>query len=118
MIEERLRIAMQYTSEGEGEFEKIMGDKERKVKTILSEAYKEAKEIEGVADANATKTYAEAFSKDPEFYRFWKTLELYEEAIGSEKTKLILGTDNPLFELLKGDLIKTDTKSSKKGIAE
>ena len=104
MIEERLRIAKKHTSEGEGEFEKIMGDKEREVKTILSEAYKEAKEIEGVADANATKIYAEAFSKDPDFYRFWKMLELYEEAVGGEGTKLILGTDNPLFEILKGNL--------------
>lgn len=102
MIEERLRIAKKYTSEGEGQYEKIMGDKERDVKTILSEAYKEAKNIEGVADANATRIYAEAFNKDPEFYRFWKTLELYEEAITSSQTKLILGTDNPLFELLKG----------------
>ena len=118
MIEERLRIAMKYTSEGEGKFEEIMGDKEREVKTILSKAYKEAKEIEGVADANATKTYAKAFSKDPEFYKFLKTLELYEEAIGSEKTKLILGTDNPLFELLKGDLLKTGVKPSQKGVTK
>ena len=118
MIEERLRIAKKHTSEGEGEFEKIMGDKEREVKTILSKAYKEAKEVEGVADANATKIYAEAFSKDPEFYRFWKTLELYEQAIGSGKTKLILGTDNPLFELMKGNLLKTGIKPSQKGVTE
>jgi membrane protease subunit HflC len=118
MIEERLRIAMKYTSEGEGKFEEIMGNKERDVKTILSKAYKEAKEIEGVADANATKIYAQAFSKDPEFYRFWKTLELYEEAIGSGKTRLILGTDNPLFELMKGNLIKVGGPSPAKGATE
>lgn len=118
MIEERLRIAMKYTSEGEGQFEKVMGDKEREVKIILSKAYKEAKEIEGVADANATRTYAKAYSKDPEFYRFLKTLELYEEAIGSSKTKLILGTDNPLFELLKGNLPKTGVKPSQKATTE
>jgi len=106
MIEERLRIAKKHTSEGEGQFEKIMGDKERDVKTILSEAYKTAKEIEGVADANATRIYAQAFSKDPEFYRFWKTLELYEEALASNQTKLILGTDNPLLELMKGNLME------------
>ena len=118
MIEERLRIAKKYTSEGEGQYEKIMGDKERDVKTILSEAYKEAKEIEGVADANAVRTYAEAFGKDPDFYKFWKTLELYEEAIGSGQTKLILGTDNPLFELIKGDLMKTGGKPSEKAVVE
>jgi len=103
MIEERLRIAKKYISEGEGEFEKIMGDKERETKTILSEAYRQAKEIEGQADAKAVEIYAQAFGKDPEFYRFWKTLEVYEQSLTGQ-TKLILGTDNPLFEMLKGDV--------------
>ncbi len=109
MIEERLRIAKKYTSEGEGEYESIMGNKEREVKTILSEAYKEAQGIEGKADAEATDIYAKTFGKDPEFYRFWKTLELYEQHLGGEKTRLILGTDNSLLELIKGDMLKTET---------
>jgi len=107
MIEERLRIAEKYSSEGEGEFESIMGNKEQEVKTILSEAYKTAQEIEGEADAKASDIYAKAFGKDPEFYRFWKTLALYEEHLGGAKTRLILGTDNSLLELIKGDLLKT-----------
>lgn len=112
MIEERLRIAKKYTSEGEGEFEKIMGDKEREVKTILSEAYRTAKGIEGAADANATQIYAEGFGVDPDFYRFWKTLELYEEHIGGEKTRLILGTDNPLLNIIKGEIAETKGASA------
>jgi len=104
MIEERLRIAKKYMSEGEGEYEKIMGDKEREVKIILSEAYRTAREIEGAADAKATEIYAKSFGKDPDFYRYWRTLELYEGYIGGEKTKLILGTDNPLLEIIKGNV--------------
>lgn len=107
MIEERLRIAKKYTSEGEGEYERIMGDKERELRTILSEAYKSAREIEGAADAEATQVYANTYEKDPEFYRFIKTLELYENSIAGQKTKLILGTDNPLFELIKGKVETT-----------
>jgi len=107
MIEERLRIAKKYTSEGEGEFERIMGDRERDVKTILSEAYKTAKEIEGAADAEATQLYAGGFGIDPDFYRFWMTLELYEKYIGGEKTRLILGADNPLLEMIKGEILQT-----------
>jgi len=107
MIEERLRIAKKYTSEGEGEFERIMGNRERDVKTILSEAYKTAKEIEGAADAEATHLYAEGFGIDPGFYRFWRTLELYENYIGGEKTRLILGADNPLLEMIKGEILQT-----------
>ncbi len=104
MIEERLRIAKKYTSEGEGEYEKIMGDKEREVRTILSEAYRTAREIEGVADAKAARIYAESFGRDPEFYRFWKTLELYETSLGGGGTRLLLGTENPLIEFMKGQI--------------
>jgi membrane protease subunit HflC len=104
MIEERMRISKKYMSEGEGEFEKIMGDKERETKIILSEAYKTARQIEGEADAQATDIYARSFGKDPDFYRFWRLLELYEKQMGENKTRLLLGTDNPLFELLKGNL--------------
>jgi membrane protease subunit HflC len=108
MIEERLRIAKKHISEGEGEFQKIMGDKEREVKTILSGAYKTAREIEGVADAKATDIYAKSFGRDPDFYKFWRVLELYEKYIGGEKTRLILGTDNPLLEVIKGKVVGQD----------
>lgn len=104
MIEERLRIAEKYTSEGEGEYLKIMGDKEREVKRITSEAYKESEEIRGAADAQAVKIYANSFGQDPEFYKFSKTLDLYKTSIGGEGTRLILGTDNPLWSLMKGDV--------------
>lgn len=118
MIEERLKIAEQYISEGEGEYESIMGNKEREVKTILSEAYKTAQEIEGVADANATEIYAAAYGKDPEFYRFWKTLELYEEHLAGKQTRLILGTDNSLFELIKGDTLKIEETAIKENLTQ
>jgi len=118
MIEERQRIAKKYTSEGEGEYESIMGNKEREVKTILSEAYKTAQEIEGEADAKASDIYAKAFGKDPEFYRFWKTLELYEQNLAGEKTRLILGTDNSLLELIKGDMLKTNDAPARESTAQ
>ncbi len=105
MIAERERIAEKSKSEGEGEYEKVMGQKEREVKVIISEAYKEAQGIEGTADAQATQIYADTYGQDPDFYRLWKTLELYEKCIAGDKTKLILGTDNPLFGLIKGDFL-------------
>jgi membrane protease subunit HflC len=90
-ISERIRIAKKYISEGEGEYQRIMGDKEREVRTISSGAYKEAREIEGKADAEAVGIYAQAYGKDPAFYRFTRTLQLYEESVG-KGTKLVLGT--------------------------
>ena len=112
MMAERQRIAKKYISEGEGEAQRIMGDKEREVKTVLSEAYKTSKGIEGKADAQATEIYAKAFSKDPQFYQFVRTLQLYEEGIGKD-TKLILGTDNSLFRLIKGEYGLTQKESNR-----
>ncbi len=113
MTEERLRIAEKYKSEGEGEYQKIMGEKEREQMKIKSEAYKTAKEVSGKADAEATKVYAEAFNKDPEFFRFWRTLELYEQDGFANGTRLVIGIDNPLMELMSGKTIQVKEEAKK-----
>ena len=100
MIVERKRIAAKYRSEGEGEMMEIRGKKEKEEKVILSKAYKEAQETKGKADAEAIKIYAEAYSRDPDFYSFLKTLETYEKTLG-EKSVLILSTESDYFKYLK-----------------
>ncbi|PIN79985.1 HflC protein [Candidatus Woesearchaeota archaeon CG10_big_fil_rev_8_21_14_0_10_30_7] len=101
MIAERSRIAEKYRSEGQGEYERIMGKKEREIKRISSEAYRTAKTVEGIADAEALRIYADGFSQDPEFYRFVRTLELYKNSL--DGSKLIIGINNPLLNLLDGE---------------
>lgn len=101
MIVERQRIAAKYRSKGEGEMMEIYGKKEREEKTILSKAYRRAQEIKGKADAAAIKIYAEAYSRDPEFYSFLRTLESYEKNLGTSST-LILSTDSDYLKYLKG----------------
>lgn len=104
MISERQQIAERFRSEGQGEAASILGDKERELLRITSEAYRKEQEIRGAADATATEIYAKAYnqSKDSaEFYQFLKTLELYKSAIGKDST-LVLSTDSDLFDLLKG----------------
>jgi len=100
MIAERLQMAAQYRSQGEGEKSKILGDKEIQLKTILSQAYKEAQQIKGQGDAEATRIYAGAYNKDPEFYSFVKTLETYKKTL-DENTWLILTTDSDYLKYLK-----------------
>jgi membrane protease subunit HflC len=100
MIAERERIAEQYRSEGQGERSTILGDMKRDLQKITSEAYKSAQEIRGKADGQSTKIYADAYSKDPEFYSFLKALESYPEAI-SKESWLILTTDSDFFRYLK-----------------
>lgn len=102
MITERKRIADKFRSEGQGEASKILGDKERDLKSIQSEAYKTAQEINGKADAEATAIYARAYNqsqKSREFYRFLKTMETYNETL-SEKDWLVLSTKGDFFRYL------------------
>jgi membrane protease subunit HflC len=100
MITERQRIAAKYRSEGEGQKLEIEGRKEREEKEIISAAYKEAQEIMGKADAEAIRTYAAAYSKDPEFYSFLETLNSYETTLASGSV-LILSTDGEYLKYLK-----------------
>ena len=101
MIAERKQIAEKFRSEGQGEARKIEGEKERELKRITSEAYRTAQEIMGKADATATKTYADAYGLDPDFYSFVKTLEIYKDTLGKDSS-LILSTDAEFFKYLKG----------------
>lgn len=100
MIAERERIAEQYRSEGRGEHSKILGDMKRDLQKITSEAYRTSQVIKGKADGQSTKIYADAYSKDPEFYSFLKALESYPEVLGKD-TWLILTTDSDFFRYLK-----------------
>jgi membrane protease subunit HflC len=101
MIAERKKIAEKYRSEGKGEARKIEGDMEKEMKKITSEAYKTAQEIKGTADAEATLIYAEAFGKDPEFYSFIQTLDIYRETMDKESS-LVLSTDSEFLKYFKG----------------
>ena len=99
MISERLRIAEQFRSEGAGEAARIAGEKERQLKEITSDAYRQAQEIKGRADAEAADLYAAAYTKDPEFYQFLKTMEIYRETF-DENTVLLLTTAGEFLRYL------------------
>ncbi len=101
MIAERKQIAEKFRSEGLGESRKILGEKERDLKVITSEAYRLAQEIKGIADATVTKLYAAAYGADPEFYSFTKTLDIYQTALDDSST-LVLSTDSVFLKYLKG----------------
>ncbi len=100
MISERKRAAEKYRSEGRGKSEEIMGQKEKELKQITSEAYRTAQGLRGKADAEAIGIYAAAYNKDPEFYSFLKTLETYKDTIDGNTT-IILTTDADYYKYLK-----------------
>jgi modulator of FtsH protease HflC len=100
MISERKRIAAQFRSEGEGRGAEILGVMEKDLRQIRSAAYRQVQEIRGGADAEATRVYGEVYSRDPEFYAFSRTLEIYNEG-GNKNAVLILTTDSDYYRYLK-----------------
>ncbi|MCH3908616.1 MAG: protease modulator HflC [Sphaerochaeta sp.] len=101
MIKERNQIAEAYRSYGRGQLAQWQGKMENEQKSILSTAYAESERIKGVADAQATKIYADAYQADPEFFRLWRTLESYRKTIPS--LNKVLSTDMEYFDLLYGN---------------
>ena len=100
MISERKRIAAQFRSEGEGRSAEILGTMEKELRQIRSTAYRRVQEIRGKADAEATRVYGAAYSGDPEFYAFSRTLEAYKEG-QNKNSVVILTTDSDYYRYLK-----------------
>lgn len=100
MINERKKVAAQYRSEGEGEKAEILGQMQRELKEITSEAYRKALEIRGAADAEAAAIYADAYNQDEDFYAFLRTLESYKKGIQSN-SRLVISTDSAYYHYLK-----------------
>ncbi|MBQ2530272.1 MAG: protease modulator HflC [Treponema sp.] len=82
MIKERNQIAQAYRSLGEGKKAEWLGKLENERRTIESEAYRVSEETKGRADAEAAAIYTEAYTNDPQFYEFWKSLESYKNTMG------------------------------------
>jgi len=100
MKSERIRISMQYRSEGEEEGLKIRAAGERAKSGILGEAYKLSQQIRGEGEARAAKIYAESLTQAPNFYRFVRSIDAMKKTVDKETT-MVLPVDSELFQLLR-----------------
>ena len=116
MISERERIAEKFRSEGRGEAAKILGNMEKELLIIQSGAYRRAEEIRGDADGEATTIYAEAYETDPDFYRFWRLLQVYAVMPGENLT-LLLTTDGAFYNLIQSGTVNPTPSPSGEGLA-
>jgi modulator of FtsH protease HflC len=106
MISERKRIADRHRSEGQGRSAEIRGRKERELKRIESEAYRKTQEVMGKADAEAAAIYAGAYNRDPELFRFVRTLEMYRATFDKD-TSLLMSADAEVFRYLKAPIAES-----------
>jgi len=105
MRSERLRIAAQLRAEGEEQARQITSNADKEVEIIRATALKDAERVRGEGDAQALEIYAEAYNQDPDFYRFWRTLESYRVALASN-TRIILSSDSDYLRYLESMLDK------------
>ncbi|GIN58866.1 protease modulator HflC [Lederbergia ruris] len=101
MVSERESTAQEYLSKGDAKKNEIMAKTDQKVREMLSKAEADAELIRAEGEGEAAKIYNKSFSKDPEFYNLYRTLESYKKTIG-EDTVIILPSDSPYARLLMG----------------
>ena len=101
MRAERARVATDLRARGAEEAEKIRATADQEAQVTLAEAYKQAEEIKGEGDAKAAEIYAKAYGQDPEFYSFYRTLNVYRDSIGGSRDVFVLQPDSPFFKYFK-----------------
>ena len=100
MQQERFRVASQLRAEGSEDAERIRADADRQRTIILAEAYRDAEIMRGEGDARAAETYADAYTQNPEFYAFYRSMAAYRASIGREQDVLVLSPNSDFFRFL------------------
>jgi membrane protease subunit HflC len=102
MKAERVRVANELRSTGSADSEKIRADADKQRTVILAEAYREAEQIRGEGDAKASQIYAQAFGRNPEFYKFYRSLEAYRATFKNHGDVMVVDSSSDFFKYFKG----------------
>lgn len=100
MRAERSRDASRHRAEGQERAERIRAEADRERTVLLAEAYREAQILRGKGDAAAAEIYAGAYNRNPEFFRFYRSLQAYRESLKDQGDVLVLEPDNDFFRYL------------------
>lgn len=101
MRSERERVAQDFRARGREEAERVRAAADRDSVIIEADAYSAAEKIRGQGDAQAADTYAEAYTKDPEFYSFHRSLEAYRKSLGKSRDVMVMDPDSEFFRYFK-----------------
>jgi membrane protease subunit HflC len=101
MRAERERVARDLRAKGAEAAERIRADADRQRTVILADAYKEAEETRGQGDARAAETYAGAYTKDPQFYAFYRSLDAYRKSFADTDSTMVISPDSGFFKYFK-----------------
>ena len=101
MIAERKRIANQLRSEGAAASEKIRADADKQREVIIAEAFGNAQKMKGEGDAKAAEIYSSAYSRNPEFYAFYRSQEAYKNSFKSKSDVMVLDPKSDFFKYMR-----------------
>lgn len=101
MIAERKRLANQLRSEGAAASEKIRADADKQREVIIAEAFREAQKTKGEGDAKASEIYSQSYSRNPEFYAFYRSQEAYKNSFKSKSDVMVLDPNSDFFKYMR-----------------
>ncbi len=102
MEAERKRVANELRATGAAEGEKIRADADRQREVTIANAYRDAQKVKGEGDAEAARTYAEAFGKDPQFAQFYRSLDAYKASFNKKNDVMVIDPSSDFFKAMRG----------------
>ncbi|MBU3023592.1 protease modulator HflC [Aestuariibacter sp. A3R04] len=100
MRAERAAVAREHRSEGQEQAEVIRADIDAKVTVMQADAERNARQVRGEGDALAAQIYANAYSKNPEFYSFLRSMDAYRKSFSNKQDVMVLGPDSEFFKYM------------------
>jgi modulator of FtsH protease HflC len=101
MKQERKREAAEYRAEGSETAQRIRARAQREVTVLTAEATRESEILRGEGDAEQTRILGQAFSQDPEFFAFWRSMQAYQDSLGQgSPTTIVLSPDSDFLKYL------------------
>ena len=101
MVAERQRVANELRSTGAAEGEKIRADADRQREVTVANAYRDAQKVKGEGDAEAARTYAESFGRDPQFAQFYRSLDAYKASFSRKGDVVVLDPSSDFFKAMR-----------------
>lgn len=98
MKTERQREAAEIRAQGNEQAKRIKANADRQVTITIAEANRDAERLRGEGDGERNRIYAEAFSRDSDFFSFYRSMQAYEEGLKSEDTRLVISPNSEFFK--------------------
>jgi modulator of FtsH protease HflC len=113
MASERKQVANQLRATGGAESEKIRADADRQREVIVAEAYRDAQKVKGEGDAKASAIFADAFGRDAQFAKFYRSLEAYRASFRTKSDVMVVDPGSEFFQALRGASVAAPSPAPK-----